>query len=75
MKTKTQKSLIKLGEKLAKNPNMIAKPGKLNKPRNHLALNPLMRKGGLHGKDDVAMARKRQRRQSQQELRRVDWLR
>lgn len=71
---KTQKSLIKLGEQLEKNPNLIAQSIKPIKPRNYLALNPLLQKGGLHDKDDVALARKKQRRQCKQDLRKTDWL-
>ncbi|WP_019518644.1 hypothetical protein [Faucicola boevrei] len=73
MKSKTQKSLIKLGKQLAKNPNLIAQSQKPIKPRNYLALNPLLQKGGLHDKDDVVLARKKQRRQCKQDLRRTDW--
>ncbi|MDO4426658.1 MAG: hypothetical protein Q4B88_00870 [Moraxella sp.] len=74
MKTKTQKSLIKLGQALEKNPNLIAQSSKPIKPRNYLALNPLLQKGGLHDKDDVALARKKQRRQTRQDLRKTNWL-
>ncbi|MDO4442037.1 MAG: hypothetical protein Q4B81_07620 [Moraxella sp.] len=73
MKTKTQESLIKLGEQLAKNLNLIARSNKSIKPRNYLVLNPLLQKGGLHEKDDIVLVRKRQRRQCRQELRRTDW--
>lgn len=44
------------------------------KPRNYLALNPLMQKGGLHESDDVKIARKRARRSCKQNLRKTDWL-
>ncbi len=44
------------------------------KPRNYLALNPLMQKGGIHESDDVAIARKRARRSCKQNLRQTDWL-
>lgn len=71
---KTQKSLIKLGEKLTNNPHLIAQSIKPIKPRNYLALNPLLQKGGLHDKDDVAIARKKQRRKCKQELKKTDWL-
>lgn len=71
---KTQKSLIKLGEQLEKNPNLITQSIKPIKLKNYLALNPLLQKGGLHDKDDVALARKKQRRQTRQDLRRTDWL-
>ena len=49
---KNQKQLIKLGEQLEKNPS-IAQSNLAVKPRNYLALNPLLQKGGLHEKDDV----------------------
>lgn len=74
MKSKTQKSLIKLGEQLENNPNLVAQSIKPIKPRNYLALNPLLQKGGLHDKDDVVLARKKQRRQTRQDLRKTDWL-
>lgn len=70
---KTQKHLTKLGEKLAKNPIAIQANLPI-KPRNYLALNPLMQKGGLHEKDNVAITYKRQRRQTKQTLRKTDWL-
>lgn len=44
------------------------------KPRNYLALNPLMQKGGVHESDDVAIARKRARRSCKQTLVQTDWL-
>lgn len=73
MKTKTQKQRIRLGEKLANNPDLLnaAKP---NKARNYLVLNPLLKKGGLHDKDDANSRRKKQRRQSKQSLKKADWL-
>ncbi len=43
-------------------------------PRNYLALNPLMQKGGIHESDDIAIARKRARRSCKQNLRQTDWL-
>ena len=44
------------------------------KPRNYLALNPLLKKGGIHEKEDVTIARKRRRRETKQKLRQTDWL-
>ena len=70
---KSQQQLIKLGERLAKQPNLPqALTPKL--PRNQLALNPLLQKGGVHAKDDVTRTRKKLRRQTKQDLRKTDWL-
>lgn len=69
-----QRKLIKLGEQLAKNPKLIAQSQKPIKPKNYLALNPLLQKGGLHDKDNVKLARKKQRRQSRQDLKKTNWL-
>ena len=44
------------------------------KPRNYLALNPLLKKGGIHEKDDMSLARKKRRRETKQHLRQTDWL-
>lgn len=44
------------------------------KPRNYLALNPLLRKGGIHEKEDIDIARKKRRRETKQQLRQTDWL-
>ena len=44
------------------------------KPRNYLALNPLLKKGGIHEKEDVTIARKKRRRETKQNLRQTDWL-
>lgn len=73
MKTKTQKQCIRLGEKLASNPDLLnaAKP---NKARNYLVLNPLLKKGGVHNKDNPAFNRKKQRRQNKAQLGKTDWL-
>ena len=70
---KNQRELIKLGEQLEKNP-IVSQSVNPVKPRNYLALNPLLQKGGLHEKDDVDIARKKQRRQTKQDLRKKDWL-
>lgn len=44
------------------------------KPRNYLALNPLLRKGGIHEKEDIDVVRKKRRRETKQQLRQTDWL-
>lgn len=79
MKPKNQKQLIKLGETLEKQgekygERVISQSRNPIKPRNYLALNPLLQKGGLHEKEDVEIARKKQRRQTKQSLRKKDWL-
>lgn len=71
MTTKTQQDLIKLGAKLVSG---AIKPAHPPKPRNYLARNPLLKKGGIHAKDDVVSVRKQQRRKTKQQLRRTDWL-
>ena len=58
---KTQKQLIKLGEKLANHPisqNLIKSP---IKTRNQTALNPLLKKGGVHDKDNPKTHHKKER--------------
>lgn len=44
------------------------------KPRNYLALDPLLRKGGIHEKEDIEIVRKKRRRETKQQLRQRDWL-
>lgn len=44
------------------------------KPRNYLALDPLLRKGGIHEKEDIDIVRKKRRRETNQQLRQTDWL-
>ncbi len=44
------------------------------KPRNYLALDPLLRKGGIHEKEDIDIVRKKRRRETKQQLRQTDWL-
>lgn len=44
------------------------------KPRNYLALNPLLKKGGIHEKEDIDIVRKKRRRETKQQLRQTDWL-
>ncbi len=41
------------------------------KPRNYLALDPLLRKGGIHEKEDIDIVRKKRRRETKQQLRRM----
>lgn len=57
MKLKTQKALIKLGEKLANHPIY---PSAI-KVRNQTALNPLLKKGGVHDKDNPKTRHKKER--------------
>ena len=45
------------------------------KPRNYLALNPLLKKGGIHEKEDIDIVRKKRRRETKQQLRKTDWFR
>lgn len=72
-KFNNQKQLVKFGEKLA-NHQTFNHSRQPVKPRNYLALNPLLQKGGLHEKEDVDIARKRARRKTRQQLRKTDWL-
>ena len=44
------------------------------KPRNYLALHPLLKKGGIHEKEDIDIVRKKRRRETKQQLRKTDWL-
>ena len=44
------------------------------KPRNYLALNPLLKKGGIHEKEDIDCVRKKRRRETKKNLRQTDWL-
>lgn len=44
------------------------------KPRNYLALNPLLKKGGIHEKEDIDCVRKKHRRETKRQLRQRDWL-
>lgn len=44
------------------------------KPRNHLVFNPLLKKGGVHQKDNVEAVHKKKRRETKQSLRQTDWL-
>ena len=44
------------------------------KPRNYLALDPLLKKGGIHEKEDIDIVRKKRRRETKQQLRQTDWL-
>jgi len=44
------------------------------KSRNYLVLDPLLRKGGIHEKEDIDIVRKKRRRETKQQLRQTDWL-
>ena len=44
------------------------------KARNYLALDPLLKKGGIHEKEDIDIVRKKRRRETKQQLRQTDWL-
>lgn len=44
------------------------------KPRNYVAINPLMKKGGLHQSDNKKVTTKRGRRSCKKSLRQTDWL-
>ena len=44
------------------------------KPRNHVAFNPLLKKGGVHEKDNIEVVRKKKRREAKKILRQKDWL-
>lgn len=43
------------------------------KQRNHIALHPLLHKSGVHQKQDVDVARMRERRATKQQLRQYQW--
>lgn len=43
------------------------------KPRNPVAANPLLTKGGVHKEDNVKAVHKNSRRQTKQKLRKKDW--
>ena len=44
------------------------------KARNYLALDPLLKKGGIHEKEDIDIVRKKRRRETKQQFRQTDWL-
>ena len=44
------------------------------KLRNHVAFNPLLKKGGVHEKDNIEAVRKKKRRETKKILRQKDWL-
>ena len=44
------------------------------KARNYLALDPLLKKGGIHEKEDIDIVRKKRRRETKHQLRQTDWL-
>ncbi|XID75403.1 hypothetical protein ACF3NA_02340 [Alkanindiges sp. WGS2144] len=45
----------------------------LPRERNHLALHPLLHKGGVHQKQDIDVARMRERRATRQQLKKNLW--
>ena len=47
----------------------------VNPARNHVALNPLLHKSGVHHKDDIDVARMRERRAQKLKLKKTDWSR
>lgn len=59
MKINNQKQLIKLGEKLANNLMICQRP---LKTRNQVAFSPLLKKGGVHDKDNPKYRHKKERR-------------
>ena len=65
---KTQKQLIKLGEKLA---NYPIHPSVI-KTRNQTALNPLLKKGGIHDKDNPKTRHKKERAKTQLYLKSIN---
>lgn len=73
---KNQKQLLKLAKQLERGAiqGIAIQSNKPVKLRNYLALNPLLQKGGIHEKDDIAIARKKQRRQTKRNLQKIDWL-
>ncbi|MFB2537683.1 MULTISPECIES: hypothetical protein [unclassified Acinetobacter] len=44
------------------------------KVRNHVALSPLLKKGGVFATEQPKAVHRRQRQQSKQQLRKTDWL-
>ena len=72
----TLKQAKKIERQLERQDNPTASSQSLGtvKPRNYLALDPLLRKGGIHEKEDVDIVRKKCRRETKQQLRQKDWL-
>lgn len=52
----------------------MKKKAKLHKVRNLIALNPLLRKGGLYEQEDIDVVRKRVKREQKLKLKKIDWL-
>ncbi|MEC7119368.1 MAG: hypothetical protein VXW65_05650 [Pseudomonadota bacterium] len=52
---------------------MRLKPRNKLQARNPVALSPLLHKSGVHEKDDVDIARQRERRNTRQTLKHTDW--
>ncbi|AXI02065.1 hypothetical protein [Aquirhabdus parva] len=53
---------------------MKQKKANVFKERNHLALHPLLHKGGVNHNEKVDVARQRERRALRQSLNHTDWL-
>lgn len=51
----------------------LNRPSQVLKPRNPLAFNPLLKKGGVHQEDNVKAVHRNSRRQTKQSLRKIDW--
>lgn len=64
MKSRTQKALVKFGKQLADNPDLTVQPHKSVKVRNHVALSPLLKKGGIHDKDNPKAYHRKERREA-----------
>ena len=74
---KLAKQLENQAKKSDASPNSTAKLSALKdvtKPRNHVAFNPLLKKGGVHEKDNIEAVRKKKRRETKKILRQKDWL-
>lgn len=64
---------LEIREQADENTTGLSRPYQVLKPRNPLAFNPLLKKGGVHQEDNVKMAHKNSRRQTKQSLRKMDW--
>ncbi len=64
MKPRTQKELVKFGKQLAENPSRFAQAGKFIKARNQAVVRPLLKKGGIHDKDNPKTYHKKERREA-----------
>jgi hypothetical protein len=52
----------------------MKKKPKLHQARNLVALNPLLKKGGVNHQEDIDVVRKRKRREEKLKLNKTDWL-